>query len=287
MEDNFKKYFTDYTGDKSPVIPRKIHQIWLGGTLPIKYYRIIKTWIELHPGWEYKLWTDKDVDALNLVNKKLYDAIDNVGVKSDILRYEILYRYGGLYIDTDFKCIKPFDDLLYLDFFSGEGDETPRRTYNGLIACKPKHPLLLSLIDGLKERELNPPKNYGEVMTMVGPEYFNGRVVLYLQSSKDKTVMFPYKFFYPFPARDRLDVDIQQNRDLSKINAYITPQTYCVHLWHTSWQWETQIGEFDVLPLSAGGQPIASPPPAPKKKQRGDGERALSSFLNKTNAGKW
>ena len=32
-----------------------------------------------------------------------------LGEKSDIFRYEILYRFGGVYVDTDFECIKPFE----------------------------------------------------------------------------------------------------------------------------------------------------------------------------------
>ena len=42
-------------------IPKIIHQIWLGGALPQKYYAMQKTWQEHHPDWEYRLWTDADL----------------------------------------------------------------------------------------------------------------------------------------------------------------------------------------------------------------------------------
>jgi mannosyltransferase OCH1-like enzyme len=32
--------------------------------------------------------------------------------KTDILRFEILYQFGGLHKDTDFECLKPIDDLI-------------------------------------------------------------------------------------------------------------------------------------------------------------------------------
>ena len=34
-------------------------------------------------------------------NKDLYHKASNFGMKADILRYEIVYREGGIYIDVD------------------------------------------------------------------------------------------------------------------------------------------------------------------------------------------
>ena len=68
-----------------------------------------QSWIKYHPGWQYILWTDEEIEKLNLVNKPLYRACKSYGAKSDIARYEILYRYGGLYVDCDFECLQPFD----------------------------------------------------------------------------------------------------------------------------------------------------------------------------------
>jgi hypothetical protein len=43
----------------------------------------------------------------------------NVGAKSDILRREVIYRFGGLYLDTDFECLSSFEPLHdRLDFFA-------------------------------------------------------------------------------------------------------------------------------------------------------------------------
>jgi mannosyltransferase OCH1-like enzyme len=41
-----------------------------------------------------------------------FDRASNFGEKSDIWRYEILFRLGGVYVDTDFECVRPFDSLL-------------------------------------------------------------------------------------------------------------------------------------------------------------------------------
>lgn len=100
-----------------PKIPKIIHQIWLGSPLPKQYKKYQKSWRHHHPDWEYKLWTDADVEAFQLHNKKLFDEAKNYGEKSDIFRYEILHRYGGVYIDTDIECLKPFDIFIIATIF--------------------------------------------------------------------------------------------------------------------------------------------------------------------------
>ena len=81
------------------MIPKIIHQIWLGdqNKRPIE---LMKTWKELNPTWEYKVWTEKEMFPLiNQMQFNQYGATYNG--KANILRYEILYNYGGFFIDAD------------------------------------------------------------------------------------------------------------------------------------------------------------------------------------------
>lgn len=57
------------------------------------------------------LWTDEHVARLPLFNRAEYDKATNYGAKSDILRYELLYVYGGVYVDCDMQCIGSFERL--------------------------------------------------------------------------------------------------------------------------------------------------------------------------------
>lgn len=289
-ENNYDNYYLNYKKDKTPRIPKKIHQIWLGGELPIKYFRLIRTWIDKHPEWDYKLWTDKDVESFGMVNKKLFDAVENKGLKSDIFRYEILYRHGGLYMDTDFRCIKPFDDLMYLDFFAGNGHTTHPYVNCCLFATYPKNPLLLKIINDLtpKINTLPTPGHYGEIMSIMGADFFAKEVNDYIQNTKDKIVIFPKNFFYPFPPELRNDVAIQKNRDLSKPLSFVKDVTYCVHLWFTSWQWQTQIIEEDeqsIQTIPNFTVPSPSVPSPQKNPSRVTGEVTLTQFLRKLGGG--
>jgi len=232
LEDNFNRYYPESNTQQN--IPKKIHQIWLGGAFPDKYNRFVETWKINNPEWEYRLWTDADIEELNLDNINQFNLIKNLGAKSDILRYEILYRFGGLYIDTDFECLKNFDDLLYLDLFCGTGHVNEPGTFNGLIACKPKHELIRKLIDNIKVFDtINPV----EILKLTGPQYFSDLLFDYIENNKnEKIIVFPTVFFYPFPATERYRVRKDDDDTKEIVKPYLTDKSYCVHMWYTSWQ---------------------------------------------------
>jgi mannosyltransferase OCH1-like enzyme len=237
FENNYNKYFID----KGNVIPKKIHQVWLGGSLPDKYKTLIATWKKIHSDWEYRLWTDADIDSFDMTNRKLFDATSNYGAKSDIFRYEIIYRHGGLYIDTDFECIKSFNEFLDLDFFAGNGHSEKLFIYNGLFAARPNHPILKNMIDALSGELLKSRTDFDEIMSTTGPDFFTKFVIDYMSEHNDRIVIFPQNYFYPFPAVERTDKEVRNNINLSKAHSYIKPTTYCIHLWYTAWQDTTEI----------------------------------------------
>ena len=119
LSNYFKTYYEELNNDISlKKDPKKIHQIWIGPKkIPSRYLNWGKSWIKNNPQWEYKLWTNREINQLSMINSSLYDSTKNIGFKSDIARYEILYKYGGIYIDTDFECIKEIpNNLRYFDF---------------------------------------------------------------------------------------------------------------------------------------------------------------------------
>jgi hypothetical protein len=131
-------------------IPHVVHHIWLGGALPAAYHAWVSSWQTKHPHWEHRLWTDADVVPFKLTNQAAFDAALNPGEKSDIWRYEILYRFGGLYVDTDFECIRCFDRVLRpFELVTGISNTGTVELNNGLVACRAKHPLMKRLISSI------------------------------------------------------------------------------------------------------------------------------------------
>jgi hypothetical protein len=93
------------------VIPRIIHFVWLQGidAMPEDYRRCVDSWAPLHPGWEVKVW---DRDTLPpLVNDWALD-LSTPTLVCDILRYEFVFQYGGMFLDADHECCKPVDSLF-------------------------------------------------------------------------------------------------------------------------------------------------------------------------------
>lgn len=112
---------------KKPKIPKIIHQIWIGPNRPPEQFEKWKeSWLKLHPTWEYILWDEEKISQLKLINQEFIDQEKNYGAKSDLIRYEIIYQFGGLYIDIDFECIKPLDFLHYCCDFYGSFFEVKR-----------------------------------------------------------------------------------------------------------------------------------------------------------------
>ena len=236
FEDNYNKYYLDYKGDKSPKIPKNIHFIWLGSSFPEKYKRLQETWIKYHPDWNIKIWNDIDAEDFGMINKKEFDTIDNLGAKSDIFRYEILYRHGGLYVDTDFECFSSFDDLLYLDFFAGGGWNTWPVVFNGILVCTAGNKYLFNIINTLKQSSIDNRYTFNEILRYTGCDFITDIYIDYIKETTDKTVIFPNRYFYPLPATKRLTVREDNEESRKIINSYVKPNTYCAHLWYCSWQ---------------------------------------------------
>ncbi|MCI8663648.1 MAG: glycosyl transferase [Hungatella sp.] len=99
-------------------IPKKIHYCWFGkGELPEKVKKCIESWKKNCPDYEIIEWNELNYD----VNKIQYtkQAYDNKkwAFVSDYARLDIIFCYGGFYLDTDVELIKSLDDLRQNDLF--------------------------------------------------------------------------------------------------------------------------------------------------------------------------
>ncbi len=225
-----KLYEENYIGTNAPRkvnrIPKKIHQIWLGGKFPDKYRMWSEMWKQLHPDYEYKLWTEADVDSLNLPNRRAYNNIVNPGPKSDILRFHILNKFGGIYIDTDFECIKNFDDLSYLNFYTGVGYPSKIEIYPGLMASVPHHPILEKATKEIDKVTIEDIRSKG-VLGSTSSYFFTNVFFEVIKKYQNGIVVFPPDYFYPFPNHKGY-----KNEDSRK---YVTKCSYAVHNWEVSW----------------------------------------------------
>ncbi len=240
-----KNYNKNKPGNRLPSdqkrIPRIFHQIWIGDKpFPEKYRKWQKTWQSI-PGWKYKLWTNEDVESLDLYNKDLFYKEKNFGARADILRVEILYRFGGVYIDTDFELLQPeffnFLNSAY-DFFTGL---TPIDSFyhwnelmiaNGIIGSVAGHPILNAYIKHL--RLIDPAA--GTIVK--GPGLFTKMVLMH---AGENDIIFPPTFFYPvgnmqMQAKAYRDITNHSKKTKMLKKDCCRPESAAVHWWEGSWE---------------------------------------------------
>jgi inositol phosphorylceramide mannosyltransferase catalytic subunit len=211
-------------------IPPIIHFIWLGSPLPEVSRELIETWKFFHPGWTVKVWGDQEAKEFKMVNREAFDGALNYGEKSDIWRYEILYKFGGVYVDTDFECLRPFDDIhKSCDLYAGLGYTRRPLLYNGLIGAAPKHPIIKLCMDSIKKGPAD--QNDTRIQMKTGPYYFTNCFFQLASEFKGKIVAFPITYFYAFPNSMRKP---NSNRDEVK-RKWMLPESYALHYWATSW----------------------------------------------------
>lgn len=115
------------------MIPKIIHYCWFGhNPLPSSAIKCINSWKTFFPDYEIKEWNEDNFDV-NIIpyTQEAYEAKKYAFV-SDYARFWILYKYGGLYFDTDVEVIKPMDDIVAQGPFMGF--EKPNENIKGSIA---------------------------------------------------------------------------------------------------------------------------------------------------------
>jgi mannosyltransferase OCH1-like enzyme len=117
------------------LIPTTIHFIWLGSPIQEVHEQMIETWRNIHPGYHIVIWDDAAVASfLSTEMNEFFLIASNFGMKSDILRYYILYQLGGVYADVDYECIRSIDDIRKsCAFFAGISNTKAFEVNNGLI----------------------------------------------------------------------------------------------------------------------------------------------------------
>lgn len=238
-----KERYDSWHSSEEKRIPRIIHQIWLG-PLPFPFVEFSQKLRELHPQWEYRLWRDEDL--LEIVDESFHErlkAAKNFGEKSDVARYEILFRFGGVYVDVDFEFFKPLDRLCSSGCFAGFSHVDAIEINNALIGAVPNHPVLAECRKRCKKRPSSVLtvlaqsgfllSDHEEMLSSdtiqaTGPGLFT-RVFCELFQINHDTLCLPPDIFYPAPNTTTLP-------STQSLASFATSDTLAVHHWACTWQ---------------------------------------------------
>lgn len=102
------------------MIPKVIHYCWFGrNPLPESALKCIESWKKYLPDYEIKEWNEDNIDVNIIPYTAEAYKLKKYAFVSDYARFWILYKYGGLYFDTDVEVIKPMDDIIARGPFMG------------------------------------------------------------------------------------------------------------------------------------------------------------------------
>lgn len=227
--------------------PKIIHQSWANENLREDYKKYSQTWKDLHPDYEYILWTDED--NLNLIKEQDpsflndYNSYNHYIKRADAARYYYMYKHGGIYADLDFECLRNFDILLddnyAFDVIVGSCAEEVSQTPNALMISKPKANFWLHLICLMKERV-----NRGSPPYDTGPELLGEAIKTY--KYKDGIKMVDAEVFYELMWEEHVSNGTVKHFSFQNYNEFEkltteqkllnAPNSYAVSYWSASWK---------------------------------------------------
>ncbi len=194
------------------MIPRCFHWVWLGSEpLPQQHRDWMAGWERMHPDWDRRVWTDANRPPLHNEHSFLQAAVP--AQRADILRNELVHRFGGVYLDTDMECLSPLDGLLEgPGAFAGE--EEPGR-------ARQHHPRLCTWAPVASGRDradtdLDPRARHR-------PTRHGARSAHRGERDHPEVAILPPEIFYPYRAHE----PSRAGRSF--------PSAHAVHRWHGSW----------------------------------------------------
>lgn len=149
------------------MIPKKIHFTWFSNEpYPETIKRCISSWHDVMPEYEFIHW---DMDKISTIDSVF--LIEAIAAKkwafaADFVRLWALFNEGGIYLDTDVVCFKPFDDLLSNRCFIGKetsvhinGRMTEQYLTSHCMGAEAGHPFIKKCLDYYTDRKFITSEN--------------------------------------------------------------------------------------------------------------------------------
>ncbi len=172
------------------MIPTIIHQVFFtrhlkknnAYTIPKTWKKYRQTFKKLHPHWQHMLWSyDNALPFIQAHYPKWLEFFRDIPLlvaQADIIRYMLLWKFGGWYFDLDCEALQAIDSfanhevLLPLEFSLAFGD-THDQIGNAILASRPQHPLWEKLLTRIwhhrHEIQVLTESNKERVIALTGP----------------------------------------------------------------------------------------------------------------------
>lgn len=188
------------------MIPKKIHYIWVGDQdKPASVLECIASWKRHLPEYEFIEWGNEQYNQIK--NRYSEEAYRNKkwAFVSDYIRVYALYHTGGIYLDTDVKVNKSFNEFLSHQFFSSHenyhGKISPITT--AVMGVMPQHEIMKDMLDKYDIEAFEKPQGLNlQTNTSRFTKYFEQKYRIngpYLQNNTikltDTSIIYPVHYF--------------------------------------------------------------------------------------------
>lgn len=207
-------------------IPKIIHYVWVGGAISPEDKKYILGWRKLNKEYKFIFWDESNIDFTEPYIKKAYEERKWANV-SNLVRLEAVYKYGGIYLDTDVELIKSLDILLNNKCFFGFQISKKIEDWvnNAVFGAVKKHWFIKDCIDrlkseydGLEQANYSSPRLITDVLIKNGLNEYSKRGAMV----KD-VMVYPVEWFYPYDWEHEYD------------EKFIKSETMAIHHWRMRW----------------------------------------------------
>ncbi|CEJ89794.1 hypothetical protein VHEMI05619 [[Torrubiella] hemipterigena] len=177
------------SNNESTAVPKIIHQVALGNGTIAKYEQAMESCRQLHPTWQFFLWTDTNAtDFMAEMYPEIsphYNGYFQNIQRANVLRYAVLHTFGGVYLDLDITCLVALEatGLTQLPFVSPGAH--PAGVNNAFILTQPGHSFLERLLSAIPRHDLAwaAPMRlpYIENMLSTGCMFFSNQWIKYAE----------------------------------------------------------------------------------------------------------
>ncbi|ORI93346.1 glycosyltransferase family 32 protein [Leuconostoc mesenteroides] len=191
------------------MIPKIIHYAWFGSEIPAEVLRRIDQWKEVLPDWRFLEWNESnwDVEKDEFTKRAFHEK--KLGYIADVLRYDVVYRYGGFYLDTDMIIKKDLTD--FCDYQNVFGFMYDNNLHTGMFGAE-KHSNLILKLQKLYMGEIYPDifeltrswnNTSNIIVTLFFKKHFldfhlNGHCQLLSHSKNERVLILPKDYLvYP------------------------------------------------------------------------------------------
>lgn len=172
--------------------------IWIGPKKPnLYFFENLHKWKGLMPNWEFKVWTN-DTLTPELIDKEYLDLLNDAlsgSHAADILRWYLLWKWGGYYVDADITPIKSLENINTHKYPVVLCHDLPI-TWNyiacGFVASEPGHKLFKTLVNKMYQADLTNT----DIHLVTGPGALGEAWENLDWQNNGGYLMLPYWFFY-------------------------------------------------------------------------------------------